>query len=206
VRRVDEEPSGRAWHSDRVDPAPARCFGTGNARYAQYHDTEWGRPQRGEQALYEKVCLEGFQAGLSWLTVLNKRDALRSAFAGFDPEWVVDVDVAPLLADARLIRSAPKLRACLTNARATLALRPSGGLAALLWAHAQVPSPAYREPGEVPASTPASRTAARELKAAGFAYVGPTTVYSLMQACGLVNDHLERCPVHDEVEVLRRAP
>ena len=119
-----------------------RCFGDGDPLYERYHDEEWGRPQTSEQALYEKVCLEGFQAGLAWITVLRKREALREVFAGFDPERVAELDVEPLLDDARLIRSGPKLRACVTNARATLALREHGGLPALLWSAAEVPSPA----------------------------------------------------------------
>jgi DNA-3-methyladenine glycosylase I len=137
--------------------------------------------------------------------VLRKREALREAFAGFEPDAVAGLDVEPLLADARLIRSRPKLRACVTNAWATVALRASGGLAALLWAAAEVPSPVYDHVTDVPASTPASAALARELKRAGFTFVGPTTVYSLLQACGLVNDHLAGCPVRDEVEAQRVA-
>ena len=182
-----------------------RCFGDGDPAYERYHDEEWGRPQTSEQALYEKVCLEGFQAGLAWITVLRKRAALREAFAGFDPDTVAGLDVEPLLADARLIRSGPKLRACVTNARATVALRASGGLPALLWGAAAVPSPAYDRWTDVPASTPVSAALARTLKQAGFVFVGPTTVYSLMQACGLVDDHLTGCPVRGEVEARRAA-
>ena len=183
-----------------------RCFGDGDSTYERYHDTEWGRPQRSEQALYEKVCLEGFQAGLAWITVLRKREALREAFAGFDPDVVAGMDVVPLLADTRLIRSGPKLRACVRNAEATIALRAAGGLSALLWSQAQVPSPAYDSWRDVPASTPGSAALAKALKKAGFVFVGPTTVYSLMQACGLVNDHVVGCDVRDEVEAERAAP
>lgn len=182
-----------------------RCFGTGDPLYERYHDDEWGRPRTDERALYEKVCLEAFQAGLAWITVLRKREALREAFAGFDPEVVADLDVAPLLQDARLIRSERKLRACVTNARATLDLRDDGGLPALLWAAAEVPSPAWSAFGDVPASTPASAALARDLKRRGFVFVGPTTVYSLLQACGLVGDHLVGCPVRDEAEAERAA-
>jgi DNA-3-methyladenine glycosylase I len=182
-----------------------RCFGDGDPLYERYHDEEWGRPQTSERALYEKVCLEGFQAGLAWITVLRKREALREVFAGFDPERVAELDVAPLLDDARLIRSGPKLRACVTNARATLALREHGGLPALLWSAAEVPSPAPSSWAEVPGSTPGSAALAKRLKRAGFTFVGPTTVYSLLQACGLVDDHLRSCPVRDEVERLRAA-
>ena len=180
-----------------------RCFGTGDAAYERYHDTEWGRPRTDEQALYEKVCLEGFQAGLAWITVLRKREDLREAFLGFDPERVAGLDVEPLLTDARLIRSGPKLRACVTNARATIALREHGGLPGLLWEAAERPSPAYGTWSDVPASTPSSAAVARRLKRAGFSFVGPTTVYSLMQACGLVGDHLTSCPQREEAEALR---
>ena len=183
-----------------------RCFGDGDPLYERYHDTEWGRPRRDEQGLYEKLCLEGFQAGLSWITVLRKREALRAAFAGFDPDAVAAYDgIDHLLTDTALIRSAAKLQACVRNARATLALRAEGGLPALLWSVAQVPSPAYDDWAPVPASTPASAAMAKALKRAGFTFVGPTTVYSLMQACGLVNDHLTRCPVRAEVEAARAA-
>jgi DNA-3-methyladenine glycosylase I len=182
----------------------ARCFGTGDPLYERYHDEEWGRPRTDERSLYEKVCLEGFQAGLAWITVLRKREALREALAGFDPERVAELDVAPLLGDARLIRSERKLRACVTNARATLALRSEGGLPALLWAAAS-DGPAPSSWDRVPASTPASAAVARDLKRRGFVFVGPTTLYSLMQACGLVDDHLASCPVRAEVEAERRA-
>jgi len=185
--------------------AAGRCFGTGDPLYERYHDLEWGRPQTTERALYEKVCLEGLQAGLAWITVLRKREALREAFAGFDPDAVAELDVEPLLGDARLIRSRPKLRACVTNARATLALRAAGGLPALLWRSAQVPSPPYARWQDVPASTPASAALAQALKRAGFVFVGPTTVYALLQACGLVGDHLTGCPVRGEVEAARAA-
>ena len=183
-----------------------RCFGEGDPLYERYHDTEWGRPQRGERALYEKVCLEGFQAGLSWITVLRKREALREVFGGFDPEVVAAYDgIEHLLSDARLIRSRAKLEAVVRNARATLALRESEGLPDLLWSVAELPSPAYDEWSDVPPSTPASAAMSKRLKKAGFTFVGPTTVYSLMQACGLVNDHLTGCPVRAEVEAERAA-
>lgn len=185
--------------------AGERCFGTGDPLYERYHDDEWGRPRTDEQALYEKVCLEGFQTGLAWVTVLRKRAALRASFAGFDPEQVAGLDVSPLLQDARLIRSRRKLQACVTNARAVLDLRDDGGLPALLWSVAQVPSPARTSWADVPASTPASAAMAKQLKRRGFAFVGPTTVYSLMQACGLVGDHLTTCPARAEAERLRAA-
>ena len=179
-----------------------RCFGDGDSVYERYHDEEWGRPRTDERALFEKVCLEGFQAGLAWITVLRKREALREVFAGFDPDAVAEMDVEPLLADPRLIRSGPKLRACVRNARATLALRDDGGLPALLWAAAS-DGPAPERWSDVPASTEASAALAKDLKRRGFVFVGPTTVYSLMQACGLVDDHLRDCPVRPEVEAER---
>ena len=181
-----------------------RCFGDGTPLYERYHDTEWGRPQLSERQLYEKVCLEGFQSGLSWLTVLRKREDLRAAFAGFDPERVAELDVAPLLEDARLIRSGAKLRACVTNARATLGLRAAGGLPALVLGHTQH-GPAPADWTDVPASTPSSAELARSLKRAGYVFVGPVTAYSLLQACGLVDDHLLDCPVREEVEAERGA-
>ena len=148
-----------------------RCFGDGDPLYERYHDEEWGRPQLSEQQLFEKVCLEGFQAGLAWITVLRKRTALREALAGFDPDRVAGLDVEPLLQDARLIRSRPKLQACVTNARATLALRPDGGLPALVRSAAELPSSAYRRWEDVPAATPASTALARLFKRVGFTFV-----------------------------------
>ncbi|MDT7571377.1 MAG: DNA-3-methyladenine glycosylase [Actinomycetota bacterium] len=181
-----------------------RCFGDGDPLYERYHDEEWGRPRRDEQPLYEKLCLEGFQAGLSWITVLRKREALREVYAGFDPDAVAGFEgIDHLLTDVRLIRSRAKLEACVRNARATVALRASGGLPELLWAAAELPSPSYEKWTDAPPSTPASAAVAKQLKKAGFTFVGPTTVYSLMQACGLVNDHLTTCPVRADVEAER---
>lgn len=179
-----------------------RCFGDGDPLYERYHDEEWGRPQLGERQLYEKLCLEGFQAGLAWITVLRKREALREAFSGFDPAVVAATDVEPLLADARLIRSRPKLSACVTNARATLAL--DGGLPALVREHS-TRTPAPERWDDVPASTPGSAALAQRLKRAGFTFVGPVTVYSLLQACGLVGDHLRGCDARERAEAERRA-
>ena len=177
-----------------------RCFGDGDELYSAYHDTEWGRPVRSEQGLFERICLEGFQAGLAWITVLRKRSALREAFHGFDPVAVADLDVEPLLEDARLIRSRAKLSACVTNARATLAL--SGGLTELVWQHRHDgPPPASWD--SVPGSTPASVELAKTLKRNGFVFVGPTTAYAMLQACGVVNDHLLSCPVRAAVEAAR---
>jgi DNA-3-methyladenine glycosylase I len=177
-----------------------RCFGDGDDLYSAYHDTEWGRPVRTEQGLYERICLEGFQAGLAWITVLRKREALREVVQGFDPVLVAEMDVAPLLADTRLIRSGPKLRACVRNARATLAL--DGGLVDLVWEHATSAPPAATW-ADVPASTPASTALAKDLKKKGFVFVGPTTVYAMFQAVGVVNDHLAGCDVRAAVAAER---
>lgn len=179
-----------------------RCFGEGDPLYESYHDKEWGRPQTSEQALFEKICLEGFQAGLSWITVLRKREALREAFHRFDPVQVAALDVTPLLQDARLIRSAAKLTACVRNAEATLSLK--GGLPDLIWSYRD-DSPPPLDWSAVPPFTSGSANLARALKKRGFVFVGPTTVYSLMQACGVVNDHLGSCPVREEVQQTRVA-
>lgn len=146
--------------------------------------------------------MEGFQAGLAWITVLRKRGALRAAFHEFDPRRVVEMDVEPLMADSRLIRSGPKLRACVRNARATLDL-PTGLPALILDYVADTPAPTTWS--AVPASTEASAALAKRLKRLGFTFVGPTTAYSLLQACGLVNDHLAGCHVRNEVEAERSA-
>lgn len=179
-----------------------RCFGTGDPLYSDYHDDEWGRPVTTAQGLYERICLEGFQAGLAWITVLRKRAALREAFGGFDPAVVVGLDVEPLLADARLIRSRAKLQACVRNAHAALAL--GDGLVDLVWQH-RSDGPAPLTWQDVPATTPASAALARDLKRAGFTFVGPTTAYAMLQACGVVDDHLAACHVREQVEAARAA-
>jgi DNA-3-methyladenine glycosylase I len=178
----------------------ARCWWCGaDAGYVAYHDDEWGRPVRDETALYEKLCLEGFQAGLSWLTILRKRPAFRAAFCDFVPERVAafdDGDVAGLLGDARIVRNRAKIEATITNARALLALHAAGGsLGELVWSHAPAPRSRPRAAAEVAAVTPESRALSRALKANGFRFVGPTTVYALMQACGVVDDHIAGCHV-----------
>jgi DNA-3-methyladenine glycosylase I len=173
-----------------------RCpWGLSAPEYVAYHDTEWGRPVRGDQAIFERLCLEAFQSGLSWLTILRKRENFRAAFAGFDIEAVAAFgadDVARLLADAGIVRNRAKINAAITNARAALELKE--GLSDLLWSHADAaPGPAPETLADVPAQTPVSKQLAKALRAAGFVFTGPVTVYASMQACGLVNDHLAAC-------------
>lgn len=177
-----------------------RCFGDGDPLYERYHDDEWGRPVHGEVELYERFALEAFQSGLAWITVLRKRETFRAAFAGFDPEVVAEYgedDVARLLADPGIVRNRLKVEAAIHNARALLDLHAAGRtLDELVWSHApavRVPVPRPTTFAEVPAQTPESVALAKALKAAGFRFVGPTTAYAAMQACGLVDDHLAGC-------------
>ena len=177
------------------DGRPRCAWATSAPDYVAYHDEEWGRPTHDDTALYEKLCLEAFQSGLSWLTILRKREGFRAAFAGFDPERVAafgDADVARLMADASIVRNRAKILAAITNARAVLALDVP--FSELLWSFApDGGGPVPQTLGDVPATTPESTAMAKELKRRGFAFVGPTTAYALMQACGLVNDHLAGC-------------
>lgn len=162
-----------------------------------YHDSEWGRGIHGESAWLERLTLEAFQSGLTWLTILNKRPAFREAFDGFEADRIAaytDADVQRLMADARIVRNRRKVEATINNARATVALRTEGGLEALIRDHAPrqgAPVPLRVE--DVPATSPASHSLAAALKKRGFAHVGPTTMYALMQATGIVNDHLADC-------------
>ena len=179
-----------------------RCgWATSAPEYVAYHDDEWGRPLHGQTALFERLSLEAFQSGLSWLVILRKRAAFRSAFAGFDPAAVAafgDADVARLMADAGIVRNRAKVDATIANARAVEALRAAGeSLAELIWAFAPPRHEAPRTRADVPAITPESTALAKELKRRGFRFVGPTTAYALMQACGLVDDHLLGCAVRD---------
>jgi DNA-3-methyladenine glycosylase I len=175
----------------------ARCmWGASTPDYAVYHDGEWGRPVHGDDALYERLTLEAFQSGLSWLTILRKRPAFRTAFAGFSIARVAEFgpdDEARLMADAGIVRNRLKVEAALANARAALDLPE--GLSALLWSFAPPPRPRPATVAEVPAITPESKAMAKELKRRGFRFVGPTTAYALMQATGMVNDHLRGCHV-----------
>ena len=181
-----------------------RCWESKDPAYNEYHDEEWGRPVRDERGLYERLCLEGFQSGLSWLTILRKRENFRAAFAQFDPGAVArfgERDVERLLGDAGIVRHRGKVEAAIANARATLDLREAGTpLQALAWE--------YRRDGPAPTSwvaqTRGSGELSKRLRKAGFRFVGPTTVYATMQACGIVNDHLATCFVRDAVERERR--
>ena len=181
---------------------PQRCgWSTGSAQYRAYHDLEWGVPQRDPQVLFEFVILEGAQAGLSWSTILNKRDGYRNAFAGFDPTRVAafgPADEERLLADAGIVRNRAKITAAIGNARAWLELdEPSD----YLWSFVNgVPVQNHWETlGEIPATTPAADAMSKALKKLGFRFVGPTICYALMQSCGFVNDHVTSCFRHDEV-------
>ncbi len=163
--------------------------------YTEYHDTEWGVPLRDDQALFERLCLEAFQSGLSWLTILRKRENFRAAFARFDIDTVAgfgDADRERLLADVGIVRNRAKIDAAVNNARAVRASVPEG-LSELLWSFAPH---RHRRPvtqADVPATSPESRAMAKELKRRGFAFVGPTTAYALMQATGIVDDHIRGC-------------
>jgi DNA-3-methyladenine glycosylase I len=195
----------------RGDDRVRRCaWGAAPPEYAAYHDTEWGRPLVDDVRIYEKLCLEGFQSGLSWLTILRKRDAFRRAFAGFDPARVARFgarDVARLLADAGIVRHRGKIEAAIANATATLGVQhDEGSLAALVWSFA--PSGRRRAPrrfADIPATTPESAALSKELKHRGFRFVGPTTAYAAMQSLGLVNDHLVGCTARAECAEARAA-
>ena len=188
--------------SDGAAPGPdgrLRCpWGLSAPEYVAYHDDEWGRPLHGDQAIFERLCLEALQSGLSWLTILRKRENFRAAFARFDIAAVAsfgDEDVQRLLADAGIIRNRAKITAAIANARAALDL--PGGLSELVWKYAGTyagePAGAPRTTGDIPAHTPASKALSAELRRSGFTFTGPVTAYATMQACGVVNDHLADC-------------
>ena len=196
------------------DDGVTRCFwGSGDAEYRRYHDEEWGQPVTDDHRLFEKLCLEGFQSGLSWLTILRKREGFRRAFAGFDPQKVArfgEADVERLLQDASIVRHRKKIEAAIGNARCALDLiEEQGSLAAFFW---KFEPPAAERPKRVTrpalmklAKTPTSARLAKELKGRGFRFVGPTTAYAFMQAMGMVNDHLEGCASRERVERARAA-
>lgn len=182
-----------------------RCsWGASTPDYVAYHDTEWGFGVADDHRLFEKLCLEGFQSGLSWLTILRKRENFRAAFAGFDPAVVAtfdESDVDRLLGDAGIIRHGGKIRSTINNAARALELIDEfGSIADYMWPHATFTDP----PTEIPALTATSTAISKDLKRRGWSFVGPTTVYAFMQAMGLVNDHLEGCWVRKRSEQARR--
>ena len=177
--------------------------------YVTYHDTEWGVPDYDDRALYEKLMLDGFQAGLSWITILRKRDAFRAAFDGFDPQVVArygEADVARLLGDAGIVRHRGKIEATIGNAQAWLEIMERGSFADFMWdfVDGEPVQNAPRSMADVPAQTEASQALSKALKKKGFKFCGPTIVYAVMQACGLVNDHMVDCPRHEAVRGIRR--
>ncbi|MEB8387967.1 DNA-3-methyladenine glycosylase I [Rhodobacteraceae bacterium KMM 6894] len=187
-----------------------RCGWVGTeAIYKQYHDTEWGVPEYDSRALWEKLILDGFQAGLSWITILKKRDNFRAAFADFDPNVIAtwgEEDVARLLQDAGIIRHRGKIEATITNAHAWQKIEAEQGFDNYLWGYVGgTPlQNTWISLAEVPAQTPLSQEISKDLKKRGFKFCGPTIVYAFMQACGLINDHLVTCPRHDPVKALTR--
>jgi DNA-3-methyladenine glycosylase I len=186
------------------DDGLTRCWwGASTPDYVEYHDREWGFGVVDDRRLFEKICLEGFQAGLSWLTILRKRDNFRAAFAGFDPAVVAEFDesdVERLLADAGIVRHPGKIRSAINNAgRALELVHGFGSLAAYFWPHAEFGA----APTTIDSTTAASTALSEDLKRRGWSFVGPTTVYAFMQAMGLVNDHLDGCHVREEAEMAR---
>jgi DNA-3-methyladenine glycosylase I len=190
-------PDGR-----RAEPGPdgrLRCpWSLGSAQYLDYHDNEWGRPVRDDQGIFERLCLEAFQSGLSWLTILRKRENFRAAFCGFDMAAVAafgPADVARLLSDPGIVRNRAKIEAAIRNARAASAI--PGGLAAFVWQYADTGAgPDHAAPvstAQIPAWTSASKDLSRELRRRGFSFTGPVTAYATLQACGVVDDHLVGC-------------
>lgn len=191
-----------------------RCswVGINDPIYTRYHDEEWGVPVGDDRALFEKLILEGFQAGLSWLTILKKRENFRRAFHGFNPERMARYtsrDVSRLMNDAGIVRNRLKIEAAIDNARAFIDLQQHGGLGPLLWQIAMEEAPkqqaAPKLATDVPGATPASRTMSKLLKSKGFRFVGPTTMYAMMQSTGMVNDHLASCHRRAACEALRKA-
>ncbi|WP_026926510.1 DNA-3-methyladenine glycosylase I [Granulicoccus phenolivorans] len=187
------------------DAAPAVLIGTdgrprcswahGDGEYERYHDQEWGRPLHGDRALFERIALEGFQAGLSWITILRKRPAFREGFADFDPAVVAgfgEADVERLMGDPGIVRNRAKIEATIANARLVTAMAP-GELDDLLWSFAPRSSDRPTDRAQVPAVTPESTALSKELRRRGFRFVGPTTMYALMQAVGMVDDHFSGC-------------
>lgn len=185
-----------------------RCGWAGSdTLYQHYHDREWGRPVIDDNRLFEKLCLEGFQSGLSWLTILRKRENFRAAFHGFDIDRVAamgDADIERLLLDAGIIRHRGKIASTINNAKKAQAIREEfGSIAAYVWRFEPGRGRGAIRPGEIPAETEISKRLSKDLKKRGFSFVGPTTVYAFMQAMGLVNDHIDECFAHAESEADR---
>jgi DNA-3-methyladenine glycosylase I len=186
-----------------------RCTWPGeDPLYVAYHDTEWGVPERDSRALWEKLVLDGFQAGLSWITILRKRDNFRAAFEGFDPHRIAgwgEADVARLLADPGIVRHRGKIEAAIGNARAWIALEEHGGFDAFMWRYVdgEPLQNRFASQSEVPPQTPLSEQVSKDLRRAGFRFCGPTIVYAWMEACGLVNDHLTGCFRHADCAAMR---
>lgn len=183
---------------------PERCDWCGSEPvYVAYHDTEWGRPETDSRALYEKLMLDGFQAGLSWLTILKKRDNFRAAFEGFDPARVArwgEAEILGALADAGIVRHRGKIEAAISNARAWLAIEEKDGFSRFLWQFVDFRpvQNSWTSMAEMPTATPMSKELSKALKSAGFKFCGPTIVYAFAEAVGMVNDHLTGCPQHAE--------
>ena len=203
--------TGRAGTSDALAVGPdgrPRCWWSlGTPEYIAYHDDEWGRPVTGDALLFERLCLEAFQSGLSWLTILRKREAFRAAFAGFDVAAVAVFgpgDVERLLGDAGIVRNRAKIEAAINNAGRVLeVIAERGSLAAYLWSFRPLDTPAPRAVADLRATAPESVALGRDLKNRGFRFLGPTTLYAHMQAAGQVNDHVVGCCVRDAVETER---
>lgn len=185
------------------DGVPRCAWSAMTPQMQTYHDTEWGFPVQGDQQLFEKLCLEAFQSGLSWRTILEKRESFRAAFDGFNPKKIAaytDADVARLMGDAGIVRNRLKIHATIHNARLAAAMAP-GELAELVWSF----EPPRRVPAGLVSSTPQSTAFAKELNSRGWKFVGPTTAHAFMQAMGIVNDHLPGCHVRDAAEAARHA-
>lgn len=185
-----------------------RCAWCGeDPLYIAYHDSEWGVPEYDSRALWEKLILDGFQAGLSWITILRKRENFRAAFRGFDPRLIAgwdEAEIARCLADPGIVRHRGKIEATIANARAWCAIEESGGFDRFLWAYVgdRPVQNGFASPADIPAQTPLSAQVSKDLKTAGFRFCGPTITYAFMQAVGMVNDHLVTCPTHARVAAL----
>jgi DNA-3-methyladenine glycosylase I len=194
---------------DGPDGRPRCWWGTSTPDYLAYHDDEWGRPVLDDRGVYERLCLEAFQSGLSWLTILRKRDNFRAAFADFDFNAVAkfsDRDVERLLADAGIVRNRAKIEATIANGKAAAEMAAEGeSLAKLMWSFAPERSAAPASLEDLVSTTSESKALAKELKGRGFRFVGPTTAYAAMQACGVVNDHLTGCAVREAITAERDA-